>query len=229
MAACSAPAPDSVDTAADDAPAARELALQSSDATPVASELEVHRPDAQAPEPSSPMHPPRDATDPLPEPLGRAVTGDAAGMQMTPAPAPAHVHAADAGDAVAGPAEPGGGKPRGVSTGLGPVTDGNWGDPAIMDDPNPIPGRIGGEGTVLTGRDGVIIIRGGMGGIDDDCAIHPRGGMRPGGGMPTGQPGGVLINDRSPRRGASINERAPRSPNRPSLPGGGGLTRRGIR
>src|SRR5690606_13876442 len=134
--------------------------------------------------------PPREsAPEPMPEPIGSDIDGalDAAPATAT-APAPvetSHVHP-KAPDPVAA-TEDGGGKPRGVSTGLGPVPDRNWGDPGIMDEPNPMPGLGGPVGA--DGRGGAVIIRGGAGGMDDDCKIHPRGGMTPGG--PT-----VLVNDR---------------------------------
>jgi hypothetical protein len=221
-AACSRPAADPVvDPATDEPSAARDLALTSpSDAVPVASDLEVHRPEpTPLPESRLPTPDPANIPEPVPEPIGIAVDGTEG---LTPEPMPvatSHVHPdiANPEETVTGPSVEGGGKPTGISTGLGPVPDRNWGDPAIMDDPTPIPVGIGG-----------VIIRGGAGGMDDDCKIHPRGGVVAGGGMGTGGPG-ALVNDRDPRRGALINERAPRTSSRPSLPRGSGFPRGGIR
>jgi hypothetical protein len=214
-AACSRPAADpALDPATDEPSVAPDLALTSpAETEPVASDVEVHRP-APTPLPESRL--------PMPEPIGIAVDGTEG---LTPEPMPvatSHVHPSetDPDEAVTGPAVEGGGKPTGISTGLGPVPERNWGDTGIMDDPNPIPVGIG--------RTDAVIIRGGAGGMDDDCKIHPRGGAIAGGGMGPGGPG-ALVNDRDPRRGALINERAPRTSSRPSLPRGGGFPRGGIR
>ena len=227
-AACSRP--DAEPVASDDRDENPDLALTApTGATPVASDVEVGQAQPAAPPRERVPTPPRESEpEPMPEPLGSDVDGDLDASPATAvAPAPvetSHVHPR-AADPVA-TAEEGGGKPRGVSTGLGPVPDRNWGDPGIMDDPNPLPGIGGPIG--VGGRGGAVIIRGGAGGIDDDCAKHPRGGMVAGGGMPAGGPA-VLVNDRDPRRGALINERAPRTSQRPSLPRGGGFPGRGIR
>ena len=214
-AACSRPAADpALDPAADEPSAAPDLALTSpAETEPVASDVEVHLP-APTPLPESRL--------PMPEPIGIAVDGTEG---LTPEPMPvatSHVHPSetDPVEAVTGPSVEGGGKPTGISTGLGPVPERNWGDTGIMDDPNPIPVGIG--------RTDAVIIRGGAGGMEDDCKIHPRGGAVAGGGMGTGGPG-ALVNDRDPRRGALINERAPRTSSRPSVPRGGGFPRGGIR
>ena len=229
-AACSRPAADpALDLAADEPSAAPDLALTSpAETEPVASDLEVHRP-ASTPLPESrlPTPEPADVSEPMPEPIGIAVDGTEG---LTPEPMPvatSHVHPneTDPDEAVAGPAVEGGGKPTGISTGLGPVPERNWGDTGIMDDPNPIPVGIG--------RPDAVIIRGGAGGMEDDCKIHSRGGAIAedviiGGDRGRGGPG-ALVNDRDPRRGALINERAPRTSSRPSLPRGGGFPRGGIR
>jgi hypothetical protein len=235
-AACSRPAaaPD-IDEALDERAASPDLALSAPSGTvPVASEVEVHRPEPAArPSPRVPALQPASTPQPMPEPLASDAAGDqdaAPATGMAPMPVvPSHVHpkAADPEEAVSGPSEDGGGKPQGVSTGLGPVPDRTWGDgimdnPGIMDDPDP--------GAGMTGRGGAVITRGGAGGVHDDCAKHPRGGMvagNPMGGMTGGTT--VLVNDRDPRRGAVINERSPRTSSRPSFPRGGGFPRGGIR
>lgn len=220
-AACSAPADPAVEPVADDASAAPDLALtSSSDAVPVASDIEVHRPQpTPEPEPHVPTPEPADLPEPRPEPIGFAMNG-VEGLTPEPMPvATSHVDPEDADEAVSGPSIEGGGKPTGIATGLGPVPERNWGDTGIIDDPNPVPIGIG--------REGAVIIRGGRGGVHDDCAKHPRGGHVAGGGE-TGGPG-ALVNDRDPRRGALINERAPRTSSRPSIPRGGGFPRSGIR
>ena len=99
----------------------------------------------------------------------------------------------------------------------------------------PAPG--GGDGTGAgagdSGRDpvlfpdrgpGTIIIRGGMGGIEDDCKRHPQG-------YPAG---GIAINNRLPPVGnpgimASNPSRRPFTPGRMGGTGGLGVPRRGIR
>jgi hypothetical protein len=223
-AACSAPAADPVvQPVADDASETPDLALtSSSDAVPVASDIEVHRPQpTPEPKPRVPTPEPADLPEPQPEPIGFAMNGVEG---LTPGPMPvatSHVHpkAEDPEEAVSGPSVEGGGKPTGISTGLGPVPERNWGDTGIMDDPNPVPIGIG--------REGAVIIRGGRGGVHDDCAKHPRGGQVAGGGDGGGP--GALVNDRDPRRGALINERAPRTSSRPSIPRGGGFPRSGFR
>lgn len=219
-AACSRP--DAEPITDDDRDASPDLALTApTGATPVASDVEVGQPETAAPPRESVPTPPLEsAPEPMPEPIGRdgePNASPAAAVAFAPVES-SHDHP-KAPDPVA-EAEAGGGKPRGVSTGLGPVPDRNWGDPGIMDEPNPLPGIGGPVGA--TGRDGAVIIRGGAGGVDDDCAIHRRGGTVAGG--PT-----VLVNDRDPRRGALINERAPRTTQRPSLSRGGGFPGRGIR
>ena len=228
-AACSRPAADpALDPAADEPSAAPDLALTSpAETEPVASDVEVHRPaPTPQPEPRLPTPEPANVREPMPEPIGIAVDGTEG---LTPEPMPvatSHVHpdVVNPEETVTGPSVEGGGKPTGISTGLGPVPDRNWGDTGIMDDPNPIPVGIG--------RTGAVIIRGGAGGMEDDCKIHPRGGVIggaiAGGGTRTGGPD-ALVNDRDPRRGALINERAPRTSSRPSLPRGGGFPRGGIR
>lgn len=222
--ACSPPAPDAATEAAD-APAARsDLALTAPvGETPVASAMEVHRaePAARA-QPHVPTPEPEAVPEPRPEPLGIEAHGDH-GVALEPvAVATSHVHpkAAEPDEATA-PA-PGGGKPNtGVTEGRGPVPDRGWGgaDGGIMDDPNPLPG--------ITGRGGPVIIRGGVGGVDDDCAIHrPRGGVATTG---RGVGAGTLVNDRGPRGGTLINERAPRTSGGGAFPRGGGMVRGGIR
>ena len=229
LVAASCSRPDLEPIADDDRDASPDLALTApTDATPVASDVEMGQVVPAAPPRERVPTPPRESEpEPMPEPLGSNIDGD---LDASPAPAVApapvetsHVHPKASDPAAA--AEEGGGKPRGVSTGLGPVPDRNWGDPGIMDEPNPLPGIGGPVGA--TGRGGVII-RGGPGGIHDDCAKHPRGVVMAGGGTDAGGPA-VLVNDRDPRRGALINERAPRTTQRPSLPRGGGFPGRGIR
>ncbi|HEX2168347.1 MAG TPA: hypothetical protein VHG09_14025 [Longimicrobiales bacterium] len=218
--ACSEPATDTaVDAALDERDEAPDLALMpAGDAVPVASDLEVHRPEPAKPVAPDVPAPAPETPEPMPEPLGNAVAGATAyaPAAVESVPVEQHVHPkAEPVENASGPSvEEGGGKPTGVSTGLGPVPDRNWGDTGIMDEPNPLPGRIG--------REGAVIIRGGAGGVDDDCAIHPRGGTVAGPAGPA-----VLVNDRGPR-GGLINERAPRTSRRPSLPRGGGFPR-GIR
>jgi len=79
------------------------------------------------------------------------------------------------------------------------------------------------------GGPGTIIIRGGMGGIDDDCKRHPNGASTP------GYPGGgIAINNRMPTLGsgpvmASNPARRPNSPGPMGGTGGMGVGRRGIR
>jgi hypothetical protein len=218
--ACSTPDADRVDATADERNASPDLALSTpSEAVPVASDVEVGQPAADPrPDPGHPS-PEEEIPQPEAEPLGSDLHGEhnaAPAISVEPMPvATSHVHP-KAPDEALSEAEEGGGKPTGVSTGLGPVPDRNWGDPGIMDDPNPIPDVIG--------RAGAVIIRGGAGGVHDDCKIHPRGGTIAG---PTGP--GALVNDRDPRRGALINERAPRTSRRPALPRGSGFPGGGLR
>ncbi|HKP29760.1 MAG TPA: hypothetical protein VJU15_10160 [Gemmatimonadales bacterium] len=79
------------------------------------------------------------------------------------------------------------------------------------------------------GGPGTIIIRGGMGGIDDDCKRHPNGMTTP------GYPGGgIAINNRMPTLGsgpvmANNPSRRPFQPGRMGGTGGIGVGRRGIR
>ena len=226
LAACSRPA---ADTAADEALDARnedpDLALtQASDQVPVASQVEVGRPGpADQPSPQRYTVAETHAPPSTPEPLA-ADPGDEMEAEPLAATVPMPV-GRDAGEAVSEAVEEGGGKPTGVSTGLGPVPDRDWADPGIIDNPGPVPGMTGTLGTI--GREGVVIIRGGAGGIHDDCKAHAGGGAVAGA-SPTGGPA-VLVNDRDPRRGALINERAPRTSRSPSLPRGGGFVRGGIR
>ena len=76
---------------------------------------------------------------------------------------------------------------------------------------------------------GTIIIRGGAGGIDDDCKKHPNGMTTP------GYPGGgIAINNRMPTLGsgpvmASNPSRRPNTPGPMGGTGGMGVGRRGIR
>lgn len=229
-AACSDRSADPVTDAPDASP---DLALTAPDGVPIASDVEVHRPEnPERPQPDAPTPERSDRPRPEPEP---AAAGDIA-ADVTDYGSGAHVHPkADPEGAVSAPVattEParGGGKPRtGVTEGRGPVPDRTWGDDGvgIMDDPDPIP-------AVIAGRPGAVIIRGGAGRIDDDCAIHGRGiagGVMAGiiGGIMGGaeRPGGMLVNDRDPRRGALINDRAPRTPNGGSLPRGAGFPRGG--
>jgi hypothetical protein len=79
------------------------------------------------------------------------------------------------------------------------------------------------------GGPGTIIIRGGMGGIDDDCKRHPNGMTTP------GYPGGgIAINNRMPTLGsgpvmANNPSRRPFQPGHMGGTGGIGVGRRGIR
>ena len=239
-AACSRPAADETAQSEVDARDANpDLALTGPvDAVPVASGIEMHQ--AEAAHKDGDAGPDDAAVEqaPAPEPAASKQSVEPVGAAPAAPAAPAavatsHVHpkaqdpevmASVGGDAPAhgdsAEGEGNGGKPTGVNTGLGPVPDRDWGDPAIIDDPDPLAGTLPG-----IGRAGAVIIRGGAGGVDDDCAIHPRGGVAA---IPVSGPG-VLINDRAPRAGTSINERAPRGAQRPSLPRGGGLPRGGIR
>jgi hypothetical protein len=90
-------------------------------------------------------------------------------------------------------------------------------------------GGVGQEPTLMPerGTPGTIIIRGGMGGIEDDCKRHPNGGV--------GYPGGgIAINNRMPPVGstpvmARNPSRQPFTPGRMGGTGGIGVGRRGIR
>ena len=94
-------------------------------------------------------------------------------------------------------------------------------------------GSVGQEPTLIPergmGGPGTIIIRGGMGGIDDDCKRHPNGASTP------GYPGGgIAINNRMPTLGsgpvmANNPSRRPFTPGRMGGTGGIGVGRRGIR
>ena len=92
-------------------------------------------------------------------------------------------------------------------------------------------GGAGQEPTLMPerGAPGTIIIRGGAGGIDDDCKRHPNGAATP------GYPGGgIAINNRMPPVGstpvfASNPSRQPFTPGRMGGTGGVGVGRRGIR
>jgi hypothetical protein len=234
-AACSGPADEPIaDEAFDERGRSPDLALSPrSDNVPVASDIEMHQPEVTArPAQRVPTARPQNTPEPMPEPLSSDRDGDidaAPAPASSPAPVASHVHpkAADPEDAVSEPIE-GGGKPRGVSTGLGPVPDRNWGDTGgIIDDPHPLPGPMEGIGGI--GRDGAVIVRGGIGGVHDDCRKHPSGGTvaLPSGGRGNGPD--ELVNDRDPRRGALINDRAPRTSRGPSLTRGGGFPRGGIR
>ena len=103
----------------------------------------------------------------------------------------------------------------------GPSADGSSGG-GVGQEPALFPERgMGGPGT--------IIIRGGMGGIDDDCKRHPNGMTTP------GYPGGgIAINNRMPVLGsgpvmANNPSRRPFQPGRMGGTGGIGVGRRGIR
>lgn len=225
-AACSKPA---AETAVDEALDARnedpDLALTvSSDIVPVASDVEVGRPGpAEQPAPQrftvAETHAPQSRPEPLAVHRGGEIDAEPATATV---PMPVE---GDAGESGGEAVEEGGGKPTGVSTGLGPVPEPDWADTGIIDNPGPVPGMTGTMGTI--GREGVVIIRGGAGGMHDDCKAHPGGGavadVNPRGGP------AVLVNDRDPRRGALINERSPRTSRSPSLPRGGGFIRGGIR
>lgn len=232
-AACSRPA--AVDETLDARNEDPDLALTPpSDLVPVASDVEVNRPDRpdeSAPQNPTPLQP--ETPEPRPEPLAADIEGEldaASATAVAPTPMEAHVHPDDSGEALSGPAVEGGGKPTGISTGLGPVPDRNWGGsggPGIIDDPNPAGGIVGSMPGI--GHEGVAIIRGGAGGTHDDCKKHsPAIGVVTGNPMVPPGPA-VLVNDRSPRRGALINDRAPRTTRSPSLPRGGGFIRGGIR
>lgn len=219
VSACSRPASDAAPEATDAPSTNPDLALTApTGETPVASAMEMHREQPPSdPRPDVPTAEPETVEQRRAEPLGVAAHDDH-GVATEPVElAATHVHpkAADPADAVSAPA-PGGGKPDiGMTEGRGPVPDRGWGGiGGVMDDPNPLPG--------VTGRGGAVIIRGGAGGVDDDCAIHrPRGNA--------GVGAGTLVNDRDPRRGTLINERAPRTPGGGAFPRGGGMLRGGIR
>ncbi|MBR9991375.1 MAG: hypothetical protein KFH98_16550 [Gemmatimonadetes bacterium] len=224
-AACSRPDADPEHSGLDDR-AAPDLALTpESDAVPVASDVETNRPrETPRSEPDIPTPSPGSAPAPTPEPVGSHLDGEQDAAPVTSeAPLPVatgHAHPDAAPADVSAPAEEGGGKPTDISTGLGPVPDRTWGDPVIMDDPNPLPGLIG--------REGAVIIRGGNGGLHDDCKVLPGARVPVNVALPANGPA-VLVNDRDPRRGAAINERAPRTANRPSVGRSSGFPRGGIR
>jgi hypothetical protein len=219
FAACSRPEP-AAQPADTDTSAPIDLALYPpSTEPPIASELEAPRP--PAPE-VAPRPVPVARRNARPEPLGNAVAANrqsTAAESLTDTGAPADPRVDETEQvAVAGPAaEPaaGGGKPRpGMTDGAGRVPD-----------PGP-------------GRSGPVIIRGGVGGVDDDCVVHRSppdvGDIRPPAGGTT-----VLINDRTPRRGPpQVADRSPpvadRTPargigSRGAAPRGGGIGRIGIR
>jgi hypothetical protein len=225
-AACSSPDADPQDSSLDDRATAPDLALTpETDGVPVASDVETNRPrETPRSEPDIPTPTPGDASAPMPEPVGSHLEGEHDAAPVTAvAPLPvaaAHAHPEAEPADVSAPVEEGGGKPTDISTGLGPVPDRTWGDPAIMDDPNPLPGLIG--------REGAVIIRGGNGGLHDDCKVLPGARVPVNVALPANGPA-VLVNDADPRRGTAINERAPRTQNRPTVGRGGGLPRVGIR
>lgn len=224
VSACSRPASDSATDAADAPVSQPDLALTApTGETPIASDMEMHRAQpAAGPTQHVRSSEPAAVTRPEREPLGVAEGGESGVASEPVAVETSHVHpkAAEPVDAVSAPA-PGGGKPRtGVTEGLGPVPDRGWGGigAGVLDDPNPLPGLIG--------RGGAVIIRGGAGGVDDDCALHrPGAGNRTG----TGYGAGTLVNDRGPRGGTLINDRAPRTSGGGAFPRGGGMVRGGIR
>ena len=100
----------------------------------------------------------------------------------------------------------------------GPALGGNGSGGGVGQEPGLMPER---------GSPGTIIIRGGMGGIDDDCKRHPNGSI--------GYPGGgIAINNRMPPMGttpvlANNPSRRPFTPGRMGGTGGLGVGRRGIR
>lgn len=223
VAACSRPTADVAVDGSDGPATTPDLALTTpTGETPIASAMEVHRRQAPADPQAETLSPePADVELPRPEPLGVAAHGDheVTSEPVTVAASQVHPKAADPQDAVSAPA-PGGGKPDiGMTEGRGRVPDRDWGGMGggMIDDGNPLPG--------LTGRGGAVIIRGGIGGVDDDCAIH-----RPGaGGRTAGVGAGTLVNDRGPRGGTLINGRAPRTSGGGAFPRGGGMLRGGIR
>jgi hypothetical protein len=92
-------------------------------------------------------------------------------------------------------------------------------------------GSVGQEPTLIPEQvgPGTIIIRGGVGGIEDDCKRHPNGAV----GYPGAAPG-IAINNRMPTLGstpvlASNPSRRPFTPGRMGGTGGVGVGRRGIR
>lgn len=120
---------------------------------------------------------PTPVADPAPEPGDAAIASDLAETEAVAEEAPVEVAAASEEEAVA-PAPAAGDEPEIVS-----------GPQAIPDEEGTAPVRRprGGIGD-LGGLGGIIgvVVRGGMGGVDD-CAIHPRGGgIRIGRGFPSG-------------------------------------------
>jgi hypothetical protein len=223
--ACSRPA---ADPAAERAPLSDPNLMIGAgfmDATPIASDVEVNRQPQGAvnprPAPTPPAQPAAARSARLPaaevpdeERGGHAEHGVAAD------PAPELVLAAEAPRAGEGAPEAGG-------TAAGTVTGGSGKPRPVMDegpihDPHP--------------RGGIVIIRGGAGTIDDDCAIHPRNPREPVlvpvippivAAQPPDNGTGVLINDRTPPGGSIAGNRPP--PIGPGEhPAGRGIGRAGV-
>lgn len=115
-----------------------------------------------------------------------------------------------------------------IQTAMGSAPNG----PSLGGDGMGSGGGVGQEPTVIPERGmgpGTIIIRGGAGGIEDDCKRHPNGAATP------GYPGGgIAINNRMPPVGstpvfANNPTRQPFTPGRMGGTGGVGVGRRGIR
>jgi hypothetical protein len=188
LAACDRSAPEPAEPAASVQPTDADLVLGQGfdEGTPVASDIEVQRP-----------QPP----------------GTEAGRVRRAAPtavsAAAHVHEPAAADpAEAAPIEtqadvPDLAGPAADDGAAADATAAGSGKPRIArnEGPIPTPGQ----------RGGVIIIRGGPGGLDDDCAIHPRTPpMSADPPIVTATPDldrGALINDRSPPGGTLAGNR----------------------
>ncbi len=199
-----APAADQVPTLATPAPTA-DQPLASALETGAGSELALVRPAEKKP----------------PQPVVAKRTGDSPGQ----AKGEAHHPAAELGEVT----------PTVTAAALAPASEAPM-TPAMAPVPRgPAPGSGDGMGAGAGdgGRDpvlfpdrgpGTIIIRGGMGGIEDDCKRHPQG-------YPAG---GIAINNRMPPTSspgilASNPSRRPFTPGRMGGTGGLGVPRRGIR
>lgn len=152
------------------------------------------------------------------------VVAKAPGKSPGAAKVEAHNHAAELGDVT----------PTVTSAALAPASEAPTA-PAVAPAPGPALGSGDGNGVGAGdgARDpvlfpdrgpGTIIIRGGMGGVYDDCKNHPQG-------YPAG---GIAINNRMPQVGspgvmASNPSQRPFTPGRMGGTGGIGVPRRGIR
>jgi hypothetical protein len=212
--ACSKPATDSV-VQSTEAPARTEV--QTTD-QPLVSALEAGQADIKLVRP---------AEKKSPQPVAVKGKGEVPGTNAGSAPTPSldigevtpTVIAASQAPAADVPVETAvGSAPHGPSLGGG---EGIGSGGGVGQEPTVIPEPGMGPGT--------IIIRGGAGGIEDDCKRHPNGAATP------GYPGGgIAINNRMPTLGsgpvmANNPSRQPFTPGRMGGTGGIGVGRRGIR